>query len=54
MVKVAENHFLRKQWTLDKPPKKDPKKNYIPSHKRKGFDESKVIKLPTYPHETNY
>jgi len=37
--------YLRRDWKIDKKHKNNPNKGYIPSHKREGFDESKVIKL---------
>ena len=36
--------LLRRTWRIEKPAK-DQDEDYVPSHKRPGFDESKVIKL---------
>jgi hypothetical protein len=43
--KLKEEHFLRKQWSIGRKTDWKSNKDYIPSHKREGFDESKVIKL---------
>jgi hypothetical protein len=39
--------MLRRTWRIEKPAKNQDKqdKEYVPSYKRPGFDESKVIKL---------
>ena len=39
-------HYLRGEWKIVKPNRGNPNKGYIPSYERKGFDESKIIKIP--------
>ena len=43
-MKLTRKH----PWCGIEPATHQSKANYIPSHKRKGFSEKKVIKLPTY------
>lgn len=43
--KPPKDHYLRREWRLEKKPDGNPKKGYIPAAEREGFDERKVIKL---------
>jgi hypothetical protein len=44
--KKNPSDYFRGEWKIEKKTYRNPNKGYIPSYKRPGFDESKVIKLP--------